>query len=537
MRKFLADWKNADLDWRSAFIVVTIASVVSLLFCLFGFPVAGHDSDVHLNWLDQYTRLAGQGIFYPRWLPMSFGGFGAATFYFYPPLEYWLAGFPHLVCPMSPSALYNMLIAMASVASAYTAWRLLREYSANSLIVLTGALVYSFIGYRFADAFVRDALGEHVALIFLPMIFWHVEGRIKQIVLIAVAWSGLFLSNIPTAFIAAIAAMIIIALEVNRRAKILDYGVGVIIALLISAVYLLPALALRDQVQTQHLWDTHFASTGFAVLDLLQGQRGWLKTLALATLFTGLVCIIAERRNKRSTVHSWWWLAVFAIVIQIPIAPQLWHGPIPFGPIQFSWRWNGALLLAIAIMTVKGKSPVTPFILIALAAITLFGEARLSQEFALHPKLPFDRYRIDAPEYAPKWTPSDANVVRVLAYRHIDDPPAIPLGLTFPGDSIQLLSRTPKEWIFHARLSRNTPVRFHQFYWPYWKAFRGSDTVVVRPDSIGFATAMLPSGSYELRLMLVRSPYEKAGSIISYIGAALLIVLLGATSYRRLKHS
>ena len=543
MRKFLVDWKNADLDWRSAFIVVAIASVASLFLGLLGFPVVGHDAIVHLNWMDQFVKLREQGVTYPRWLPMSFGGFGAATFYFYPPLPYWFASFFHSLFPISPSGLYNALAMVASIASVCTTWWLLRQYSSNRIAALTGALAYSFIGYRLVDVFIRDALGEHWALVFLPLVFLRFEDRTQRIILIAIAWCGLFLTNIPTAFIAAMTVGVMIALEVPRqsRMELFDYAISTMLALMMSAVYIMPALALHDRIQSQHLWDTHFLSTGFAILDLLQGQRGGLKTQALATLAAGIVCVGAAWHNKHDAprtayrCRAWLWIAIAAIIIQVPISGPLWHDVIPFKFIQFSWRWNGILLLAIVIMTVKSKSAVMPLALIALASVTLFGEASLSQEFALHPKLPFDRYRIDAPEYAPKWTPSDANVVRVLAYKYIDDPPAVLLGLTFPSDSVKLLSRTSKEWTFNAQLSRETPVRFRQFYWPYWQAFRGSDTITLQPDALGFATALLPAGSYELRLVLIRSPYEKAGIIVSYIGAALLIVLLGGASYKKLR--
>jgi hypothetical protein len=528
MQKFLADWNKADLDWRLALILLAAASAVSLFFGIFGFPVVGHDANVHLNWLDQFTRLREQSVNYPRWLPISFGGFGAATFYFYPPLPYWLASFFHSIYAMSPSGLYNTLITLASIASVFTIWYLLRQYSSNRLTIVACSLAYSFIAYRFADAFVRDALGEQWALVFLPLIFLRFEDRFQRIVMIAIGWSGLFLTNIPTAFIAAISAAIIILLDPSRRRKkeIFDYAISLIFALAISANYLLPAFALRNLIQSQHLWDTHFVSTGFAILDLLQGQPGWLKTLAGVTLLAGIVCVIATWRDRKFTTRGWFCTAIVAILIQIPIAGSWWHSAIPFGVIQFSWRWNGVLLLAIAVMSVSSKRTAMPLVLMGLAAITLVGQARIANEFFLHPKLPFDRYRNDAPEYSPRWAPANAAEIRAIAWAHIDDPPATLLGFTFPGDSVHFISQTPTERLFNVQLSRATPTRFHLFYWPYWKGFRGNDTIGLQPDAYGFATAQLPAGSYEIRLALVRSPYETAGAIISYFGLAILVGIL-----------
>ena len=44
-----------------------------------------------LNWAAQFGALVRAGDPYPRWLPGSFGGLGSPTFYFYPPLSFWVA--------------------------------------------------------------------------------------------------------------------------------------------------------------------------------------------------------------------------------------------------------------------------------------------------------------------------------------------------------------------------------------------------------------------------------------------------------------
>ena len=43
-------------------------------------------------WTTQIASEMARGVIYPRWLPHSFEGLGAPTFYFYPPLAYLLSG-------------------------------------------------------------------------------------------------------------------------------------------------------------------------------------------------------------------------------------------------------------------------------------------------------------------------------------------------------------------------------------------------------------------------------------------------------------
>ena len=64
------------------------------------------------------------------------------------------------------------------------------------------AILYMWAPYRFSVIFVRSALGEHVAAVFVPLLFASVSGRKNKnvnYVLGAVSLAGLFLSHVMMA--------------------------------------------------------------------------------------------------------------------------------------------------------------------------------------------------------------------------------------------------------------------------------------------------------------------------------------------------
>ncbi len=532
--KWTLEWNSAQHVERTAFILVAVASFLNVLLGLLNYPIIGHDAYVHLNWLDHFTRLESQSVCYPRWLPDSFGGFGAPTFYFYPPLVYWIASLIHALEITSPALVFQIIQLSFSLLSVFTAFYLSKQIGGKRLIALTGALLYSFLTYRFCDVYVRNALTEHAALAFLPLVFLRFPNKLHCVVILSVGWVGLLLTNLPITYLT------IISIGTNLIARrsfkeIPIHTLAFVLAVAISASYLFPAFGLRGLIHQRHLFDLpmHTNLFGFALLDLFQAQFDWLRILSISTILAGLFCFIAIFKNSDPEMRSWKWLIALAVFFQIPyLSSPLWHivPGMPF--VQFSWRWNGILLLAIAALYVKENTKIVHCVIIGLALITVLSELTLSRNIFVRPPLPISSFRMDAPEYAPKWTSNDPYEVIGITKRRMSDPPVVLLGLTMPTDSITQVSKSQTAWNFSVSLNEAASIRFHQFYWPYWKLYRGSVEIPVTPDPNGFATAEIPAGEYSISLKLVRSTLESTGTTVSLFGISLLAILLAFISYR-----
>jgi hypothetical protein len=114
----------------------------------------------------------------------------------------------------------------------------------------------------------------------------------------------------------------------------------------------------------------------------------------------------------------------------------------------------------------------------------------------------------------------------------MSDAPAVLLGFNMPGDSVVLISKTPAEWLFKVQLSREASIRFHQFYWPYWKLHRDTTEIPLASDPNGLVAALLPAGQYSIALRLEKSGIETVGNTVSLIGLAILAILIACAGYR-----
>ena len=526
------EWNAAQRAERITFLFVASATLLSILLTILNYPVIGHDAYVHLNWLYQFPKIFSQGIPYPRWLPESFGGFGAPTFYFYPPLPYWLASLFYTLGIHSSQNLYQAVQFAFSIISLFASYRLLKQLSTNSLRSLTGALLYSFLAYRFCDVFIRDALTEHAALAFLPLLFLRFEDKWLSFSIHTVGWAGIFLTNLPIAYLAIIAS--IITMIARRSYRDVPKHVGAfILAFSVSAIYLFPAFALRGLIHQRHLFDLpmHTSQFGFALLDFAQGHFDWLRVLSVAMIIAST--LILSRWKKIS--DTWKWILAIGIFLQIPfVSTPIWHivPGMPF--VQFSFRWNGIVLLALAATYVSrpNSSSIQNCAIIGLAVVTIISALTISRNIFSHPPLSINSYLNDAPEYAPKWAASDPGEVMGITLRRMNDSPAVLLGLTSPNDSIKLISKKPQERNFSVHLAQQTSVRFHQWCWPHWKLYRDSSEIAITSDPNGFAMAELSSGSYNVKLKLVHSSVEDVGAVTSAIGMIIFLTVSGFAIYR-----
>jgi uncharacterized membrane protein len=76
-------------------LLAAFALVLSVPPVFLGFPTStsasGHDVILAVRWINAFATQFWQGDLYPRWLVTPNNGFGEPTFYFYPPLPYYLA--------------------------------------------------------------------------------------------------------------------------------------------------------------------------------------------------------------------------------------------------------------------------------------------------------------------------------------------------------------------------------------------------------------------------------------------------------------
>ncbi|UAK23423.1 glycosyltransferase family protein [Sphingomonas nostoxanthinifaciens] len=344
---------------------------VALLLPAFLAPAMTHDSFwIDRTWSEQFTMLLRSGNPYPRWLPWSYGGLGAPVFYYYAPLSFHLAGLIGLTgIATYPALLLAFGCAWFGSGLAMHAW--LKDRAAAPL---AGALLYMVLPYHVIDFYGRGALAEFCAFAIIPLVaigICHAADRGRSWPL-AIAYTALIMTHLPTAVIASVLLVAPLALWSAQGdiRRLLPVATGLATGLAGAAIYLVPALTLQHHVALGSLWDVPFLQP--ANWSLLHPAR-WTSTsyvllfdgLALATAATAL--LLSGRRPGFWTI---WTVAIAAIAAGL--LPGFWSLPV-LKAVQFPWR---ALALAeFGLATVaagrRGSPVTTVAILLPLLAFAL----------------------------------------------------------------------------------------------------------------------------------------------------------------------
>ena len=532
-------------------------AVIVLQFVMpFIYPVAGYDAWIHLNWLEQFPRLFREGNLYPRWMPDSFWGFGSPAFYFYPPFAYWCGSLISFINP-SPVFIYQILGLLGTIVSVWTCYLYLRSIVTDKHTAFIGALIYGVFPYRFIDLYLRNALGEHIAFVFFPLIFLSIESALKcttrkqivsTIIISAIGWSGILLTNIPTSVIVIYTVpiyFIIRARSIRFYKSVFAPLTGAIIGLMIAAIYLFPIPEYISSIKLSHFWDLQKlqGNSGYAIVDILYGKFryfyvGLLIVLASAVwLFYRFYLLRKKAENKSILTVILVFLAI-SLAFQIPYIFQPLFEALPFfNLIQYSYRWDilivfaASVFIAINIQNAEKKSSKCFTIFSSLVTIILAVGYFFTMDGVHWQYKPVPGH-IDPPEYLSSSVKNDFVIAENDFKSHVSDSIIV-----YEKDSLQIhvLSETPLTTIFLAALpeSGEGNVFFHRMVFPAWslQSLSANGSGIQFSDSLHRICAILQyngngPNSAKYILELEKNPTEKNGELITCIGLSILSILI-----------
>lgn len=132
----------------------------------------GVSDDMHIAWLQQMDQVLKGGQIPPRYVADLSFGFGYPLFNFIFPLPYYLGELFHLTGLSFVDSIKAVFV-VSLIGSAITMYFLARHLS-GKLVGLAATVVYVYTPYRSTDIYVRGALGEALAFVFLPLIVFFI---------------------------------------------------------------------------------------------------------------------------------------------------------------------------------------------------------------------------------------------------------------------------------------------------------------------------------------------------------------------------
>ena len=397
-------------------LAVLIASAPALkdTVCL------GHDTAFHLV---RILNLADglKGGFPVRLGGFSYNGFGAITPVFYPDFFLTLpAGLIALGCSMTFAV--NLACVLISALSALAMYRCAGRIFGDEDAALSSAVLYTLSVYRVSDLFTRFAVGEALAMAFLPLFLlglWEVLlGEKARWPLLGLSAAAICLSHVLSTALSAGLALACCLLCLGRAARerrLSSVAKAFLLALALCAFWLVPFLHFARQGlgAASLMKDPGYAALQPAQLFLLgEGElavdpadRG-LATFSLelglpmllgAAITLGLQGRAGEDRRQARTALAIALLGLGCALVSTRLFPwshlrRLTGGFSDY--LQFAWRFlmPSAVLLALAggwgyARFFSGRGEQTAALLLALCALAAL--PTLSRETRSNSYIPF----------------------------------------------------------------------------------------------------------------------------------------------------
>ena len=302
-----------------------------------------------------------------RWVPDMGYGYGYPQFNFYGPLPYYILE-PLVLLGTSILESVKVGFILSIIFSAYGMYKL-GSVLWGKMGGVVSALFYSYAPYHAVDLYVRGAVGEFWALVFLPYIFYLTvliltgRSREKTILLLALSFAGLFLThNITSLMLVPFYGAFVIFFKKpeikNLRQLVISgvWGIG------LSAFFLLPAFLEKNYVHVETILQGYFNylahfvgfrqllfSTywgyGVSTLGSLDGMSLTLGLFHWSVPLLSLILLVYLKKNdKARKTFLLLVLGTLALFMAHPKSQFVWDNVFILSYIQFPWRF-----LAIAI--------------------------------------------------------------------------------------------------------------------------------------------------------------------------------------------
>ncbi len=544
--------KYSTILERTAYAAILLAATLEFM-SPFLIHYLGYDGFHALMWITAFPAILSHGVWYPHWLNYAYGGLGSSTFYFYPPLAYFvITPLQLFFSGMTDITVFHIAGFAMTLASLLSMRYLLRIVQAERWLAWLGSLLYAYAPYHFDVLYVRSGPAEHLAFVWAPLVFAGLilllrdRNPTRGFILLAVSWGLLLVSHVPAAVTIGIAA-IVITLASIRRLTWPRFGIMTLAAVLgtaLAAFYFLPVAYFAPFAQLKYLRVTYdgLEDPLLGFLDVLHGRDLTVKGIATAHYFTVLIMTVVLVRlwwNQRKTspggtkhflVSVLALMAITDLFFQnVLISRPVWDALRLTQVVQFSWRWNllASVLAAVVFATVRDQRSRVWINLSVIGLALIASTAAIFHNFdvRVHPPLP-QRTPFDPPEYAPVWANPSKDSVVAFALLHQDDAYAQDTSGRWLHESI--LARRPNDVRFSLTLEKPTTVVLHHWYWPAWKIYDAATghEIPERPRPDGRESFLMPAGYHALDYQLETTDSERAGAILSL--AALVAILMTA---------
>ena len=332
------------------------------LFSYFSSSIAvfkDQDLTFHLNRFVGLAKAFEEGQILPKIYPYANNGFGYASPLFYCDLFLYPFGIlnhfgvPAVYC-------YKLCVFIYTLMGNLIVYFILKKETGRNDISLIGVLLYFSANYHLQNIFIRNALGEILAMTFIPLVVYAIyKVLVKKedcFIFLGVSFSLLVMAHLITTLLYGIFffCMIIVFIIINRKDKQLLINTfktilkGSLLALLLTAWYLLP---MFEQLHSQTFWLSINAKYNYigagtyslgSILEIFGNE--FMPSTGIVLLIFGIVGLIVLK-NKYIKMIGFYCILLYLIILGILPGEYL-------NVIQFYFRLYVVIFPLFTIITV-----------------------------------------------------------------------------------------------------------------------------------------------------------------------------------------
>ena len=252
---------------RNKILNILFILLMTLIFCLSYLSstisvIPEQDLTFHLNRIVGIANALEEGQILPKIYPYANFGFGYATSLFY--CDIFLCPFAILYHFGMPVVIaYKLCIFSYTLLGTILMYMAMNRIFKNDKIAIISSILYLFANYHIQNVYIRSALGEILAMSFIPLVllaFYEILiERKDSYKLLGISFSLLVMSHLISSLLYGLLFFIFIIIIIILNRKDLDrikrmlitIIKGTLLAILLCAWYLLP---MFEQMHDQEFW-------------------------------------------------------------------------------------------------------------------------------------------------------------------------------------------------------------------------------------------------------------------------------------------
>ena|SRR3989344_4265818 len=526
------------------FCFITLISIFPLLDLAHpGLPIT-HDGQDHVARIANFYANLEEGNIVPRWASNLNWGYGHPILMFLYPLPSYVASIFHF---FGFSLVDSVKIVFA--AGFFLSGIVMYVWTSNFLdkrSAFFASLLYLFAPYRFVDLYVRGAIGEHIAFIFPPLVFWAIlklnrTAEKKYLTYGTLALSGLILSHnaITIMFLPLFFLYFVFIFYFGKRRKLFlfQFISLIILGFGLASFFVLPAFfegkyTLRDIVTAKT--SLSFSSVGqFLFGEWNYGGTGaFTVQIGLIQLFFIVLSlfflVFAFRKNKQTKIllaclELLFLLTLFLMTSQSNV---IWEKVTLLQKFQFPWRF---LSLAVFISAAIGgitfsaiKEKYKNIFLLLIVSVLLFVNKDYwrAKGYLIKPEIFYTgiyNSTTDTGESAPIWS------VRFMEKR-----PKSRLETIEGEGNVLEVNRFSTKHVYQITSKEGLRIRENTLYFPGWEVFVDGKKVPIEfqdPANRGLITFFLEEGIHTVKIKFTETKLRILADSISIVGLVFVTIL------------